>query len=294
MANNGKPLLQFTPKDGSLWFNNHVETLTADELAEIKTTIGDYWWTDNDELAFVTIYTDMTLYCERKKKAWNYRTGSSTFTGYEFTAPTKEQTQTLYNQLSNKFETLRIEKLKAEKDKISGILTEEYSGLISSFKGMRTRMLLDSDYTQLADSPFSADDKALWATYRQYLRDMPADPAWLSNDVFKVDFPITPTDYLTLDPSRGTTYLSIPAHFQNAAALKAKVKLLRVNRYLNLPQLYISDADWETKTYDELNERLNKYLAKIDGDLKFDISFTTKDGNRTSAHGTQTGQHTQS
>ena len=61
MANNGKPLLQFTPKDGSLWFNNHVETLTADELAEIKTTIGDYWWTDNDELAFVTIYTDMTL-----------------------------------------------------------------------------------------------------------------------------------------------------------------------------------------------------------------------------------------
>ena len=114
------------------------------------------------------------------------------------------------------------------------------------------------------------------------------------NDVFKVDFPITPTDYLTLDPSKGTAYLSIPAHFQNAAALKAKIKLLRVNNYLNLPQLYISDEDWEKKTYTELNERLNKYLAKIDGDLKFDISFTTKDGNRTSAHGVQTGQHTQS
>lgn len=35
----------------------------------------------------------------------------------------------------------------------------------------RNKLLAESDWTQLADSPV---DKAVWATYRQALRDMPA------------------------------------------------------------------------------------------------------------------------
>ena len=33
-------------------------------------------------------------------------------------------------------------------------------------------MLLESDWTQLADSPLSDSKKAEWATYRQTLRDL--------------------------------------------------------------------------------------------------------------------------
>ncbi len=286
-TNHGKPALQLSPKDGSLWYSNEVFTLTAAEVADIKTTIGDFWWTDNDELAFLTIYNDMTIHCEREKNAWNYRTGTSTKTGYVFTAPTRDQVVTLFNQLSTKFTELKISKLQVDKNKIKGILTEEYDGLIASFKGMRNRLLMDSDYTQMPDYPSSADVKALWATYRQYLRDMPSDPNWLSNDVFKVDFPITPTDYLVLDPSKATTYLSVPAHFENAAALKAKARLLRINKHLNLPELFITDEEWEKKTYAELNEKINKYLAKIDGDLKFEVSFTTTDKSKTTYVGSE-------
>lgn len=36
----------------------------------------------------------------------------------------------------------------------------------------RDRLLLESDWTQGADSPLSDSDKAAWATYRQELRDM--------------------------------------------------------------------------------------------------------------------------
>ena len=36
----------------------------------------------------------------------------------------------------------------------------------------RDRMLLESDWTQLADSPLSDSKKAEWATYRQTLRDL--------------------------------------------------------------------------------------------------------------------------
>ena len=39
----------------------------------------------------------------------------------------------------------------------------------------RTKLLKLSDWTQTADSPLSDTKKAEWATYRQALRDMPAN-----------------------------------------------------------------------------------------------------------------------
>lgn len=48
-------------------------------------------------------------------------------------------------------------------------------------KDMRTRMLKDTDWTQVPDAPV---DQAAWATYRKALRDLPANttdpanPAW--------------------------------------------------------------------------------------------------------------------
>lgn len=39
----------------------------------------------------------------------------------------------------------------------------------------RTRLLQESDWTQVADAPV---DKAAWATYRQALRDVTAQPAF--------------------------------------------------------------------------------------------------------------------
>jgi len=39
----------------------------------------------------------------------------------------------------------------------------------------RNNRLLASDWTQLPDAPV---DRDAWATYRQQLRDLPADPNW--------------------------------------------------------------------------------------------------------------------
>ena len=235
--------LQFNPINGDLWFNFHVEKLSAEQLLEGKTLVGEYWWADNDELAFLTVYRNGEFMCERRKKAWSHRTGTYSFTAYKWTEPTEAQVAELADKLMKKFEELRIVRLQAEADRISGILSEEYNGLISSFRGMRTRMLVDSDWTQLADSPLSDADKALYATYRQHLRDMTDDPAWLANDVFNVDFPITPKVYLQKDPNRETEYLSVDAHFENQAAMKAKFKMMRVYKYLNLPGLFMSEEE---------------------------------------------------
>ena len=49
-------------------------------------------------------------------------------------------------------------------------------------RSARNRRLAESDWTQLADQPFSADDQAAWAAYRQALRDLP-ESAGFPHDV---------------------------------------------------------------------------------------------------------------
>jgi hypothetical protein len=52
-------------------------------------------------------------------------------------------------------------------------------------RGRRDMFLQESDWTQFNDSPLSESKKTKWATYRQELRDLPANnpnPKWEKND----------------------------------------------------------------------------------------------------------------
>ena len=61
--------------------------------------------------------------------------------------------------------------LKAEEDPME-VPAEWWS---ERMRFRRNRLLVASDWTQTADAPV---DKQAWATYRQQLRDAPADPDW--------------------------------------------------------------------------------------------------------------------
>jgi hypothetical protein len=54
----------------------------------------------------------------------------------------------------------------------------------------RNKLLADSDWTQINDSPLSNEDKTAWATYRQELRGLTDLDAWpnLADD----DWPVAP------------------------------------------------------------------------------------------------------
>jgi hypothetical protein len=53
----------------------------------------------------------------------------------------------------------------------------------------RNILLVESDFTQLSDSPLSDSKKQEWATYRQALRDFPA--SWTPADT--ANFPDQPS-----------------------------------------------------------------------------------------------------
>lgn len=52
----------------------------------------------------------------------------------------------------------------------SWVLNQDHT--ISSNRSKRNSLLIASDWTQLSDVALSDEEKSLWATYRQQLRDM--------------------------------------------------------------------------------------------------------------------------
>ena len=57
----------------------------------------------------------------------------------------------------------------------------------SQHRTTRNKLLADSDWTQMNDSPLANEAKTAWATYRQSLRDITADESWPN-----VTFPTAP------------------------------------------------------------------------------------------------------
>ena len=52
---------------------------------------------------------------------------------------------------------------------------ENQEDLFEELRGWRSGQLGASDWTQVPDSPLDSTKKAEWATYRQALRDLPAN-----------------------------------------------------------------------------------------------------------------------
>jgi len=45
-------------------------------------------------------------------------------------------------------------------------------------RAVRTKLLAESDWTQMADNALSTEKKAEWITYRKALRDLPTASGW--------------------------------------------------------------------------------------------------------------------
>lgn len=63
-------------------------------------------------------------------------------------------------------------------------------------RNARNLLIKASDWTQLADSPLSAEDKSAWATYRQALRDIPSQEGFPTT----VEWPLAPGEEAVSSP----------------------------------------------------------------------------------------------
>lgn len=65
--------------------------------------------------------------------------------------------------------------------------------LLTAIKDIRTRKLMDSDWTQMPDSPLTTEQRTAWATYRQALRDLPANLTGNEIAIEDAPWPTPPT-----------------------------------------------------------------------------------------------------
>ena len=65
----------------------------------------------------------------------------------------------------------RVESLSTEEAKLA------FDGALASLRADRDERLRMSDWTQMSDSPLTADQRAAWVKYRQALRDLPGATA---------------------------------------------------------------------------------------------------------------------
>ena len=68
---------------------------------------------------------------------------------------------------------------------------EKTEAAIAELKRIRQSLLADSDWTQVPDSPFTAERRREWQMYRQDLRDLPEDFAHVTS-IDDVVFPDSP------------------------------------------------------------------------------------------------------
>lgn len=81
----------------------------------------------------------------------------------------------------------------AEKYKIiDGSAVEQTIDWKKSLRTQRNVLLAESDWTQMSDSPLNDSKKTEWATYRQTLRDLPAQYG-ASDTMADVTFPTEPS-----------------------------------------------------------------------------------------------------
>ena len=210
-----------SPSQTSLYLNAFDKTIQVDGI--MKTIDDDYWtasivpilypmWdSDNDKLEVFIKYKDGTAKMNKTKYTRNQKTGVYKWVSYQFELAPFMPTEVndLESKLKEKFTEYRVgqendlERALAAHFSKTAILNWTKVTLIRNF------LLMDSDWTQLGDAQLSAEEKAKWVTYRQKLRDIPADQKEVAANT--VVFPITPTKHAKLADSYD--YLQDVTHF---------------------------------------------------------------------------------
>ena len=81
--------------------------------------------------------------------------------------------------------------LVTDEDKEAALNERLFDERMELLRADRTRMLIQSDWTQLSDAPITSAKKTAWATYRAALRDLPTTVVAGSNPL-EVTFPTPP------------------------------------------------------------------------------------------------------
>lgn len=176
--------------------------------SDIVPILYPVWDSDRDKLESYIRYKSGATVINKNKNIRNQKTGVYSWSSYQLDTNqfTSAELDELWEKLDRKYTDYReVEDYNLEQALKSLYAKDNYVNW-NKLIMIRKFLLLDSDWTQTADAPLTAEEKAQWVTYRQKLRDITeAAPLGQKGVVpVEVKLPITPTKYKQRKSVAGT------------------------------------------------------------------------------------------
>jgi len=193
------------------------------------------WDSDKDKLVMYSYNTNGTCLVKRRKYVKNFTKNTFEWVTYEMDTVDAAQVTALNDKLIEGF--FLIDSL--EDNEFQDELTRMYQNQTvvskTSVRLARDFLLDETDWSMVSDCPLSADDKALYTTYRQKLRDIPASTEF-TTAVENTKFPISPEFYnkIYLPKNAGVAYLSTDDQYKPLGEHYLRAFRDKISHYLVL------------------------------------------------------------
>lgn len=153
------------------------------------------WDSDKDKLITFSYYSDSNKYiAARRKYVRNFKTNTDEWQDYEMESVDNAKATTLKDKLIEGWYLLDSIENTNFQTELAQMYAKQTTVTPLSVRLARNFLLDESDWVMCSDCPLSADDKALYATYRTKLRDLTKTPEF-SGNAEGTKFPITPEFY---------------------------------------------------------------------------------------------------
>lgn len=187
------------PPEKTIQYKNVIKEINDDYWeTKIAPILSPNWDTSKDRLElFVYREDDNSYLIQRSKYKKDLRTGNYKWVSYEFDplAVQSSDVTDLFEILKEKFFDYKDISEKEYELAIQRRFARDTSLSWAKVKLVRKFLLQDSDWTQMPDNGIPDEEKNLWVSYRQYLRDFLA--LQQAETPYDVIFPITPKEYLS-------------------------------------------------------------------------------------------------
>ena len=193
------------------------------------------WDSDKDKLVMYAYNTNATSLVKRRKYVKNFTKNEFEWVTYEMESPDAAQVTALNDKLIEGFFLIdSIEDIEFQ-DELARMYQNQTTVSTTSVRLARDFLLDETDWAMVSDCPLSADDKALYTTYRQKLRDIPASTEF-TTAVENTKFPISPEFYnkIYLPKNAGVAYLSTDDQYKPLGEHYLRAFRDKISHYLVL------------------------------------------------------------
>ena len=226
------------------------------------------WDTDKDKLISFYYYTNGTYTAKRRKYVMNFKTNTNEWKDYEMEQVSSSVADTFKDKLVEGWYAIDAIENTEFQNELGAMYAKANAVSPLSVRLARDFLLSETDWVMVTDSPLDADTKAMYTTYRQKLRDIPATTEFSTN-VEDTKFPISPDFYNKIykTENAGKDYLATDDQFLPLSSHYLK-------RYRDRMAHYLLTKSWTERSYfDTFITEYNN--VKAGQASSFDAAYTT-------------------